>query len=203
METSSWERVLEQWHPDPRGVRPLVDARSTALQLAPAAVVLLAALALRAPAPILLLISAFALLWIYAVAAAGKKQVREALSSDVSFELTNERVRIRMGGARRELELSEIDSIDVVAVPGSTPLGHVVLQKRGVAAMPPAIPSGRRVTSSGAGPVLWTTVELVDPREQLADGALTLWFVPNPEQVRSRIEAAARGLSPHARGPHR
>ena len=167
------------------------------------AVLILAALAMRAPAPMLLLIAAFALLWSFVVTFAGRARALRALSSEVLFELTTELVCVRMGRASRCLPLHEIETVELIHLPGSPPLGHVVIQQRGMPRLPPAIPSGRRVSSASVGLAVWTSVELVEPRDQLGEGALTLWFVPDPEQVKSRIEAAARGLSPHARGAHR
>jgi hypothetical protein len=168
--------------------------------LAPFAVtVLFFALATRSLFPVAA--AAFGLLLWWMARRAGSRH--GALTQHVTFELTRTCVRVRMAGACREVPLAEIEAISVHPASRTSDVGHVVMHQKGETRELPAIPTGRRVNAGTVGLVTWANVELVDPTDQLFEGALTFWFVPRPALVRRRLLAALAGVTPNARGPHR
>ncbi len=185
---------LEVWTPERHARVPLAAGMLAPLALTVAIV----ALATRSLLP-LVAAALGSLVW-WAVRSGSR---RDLLTQDVSFELTRTSVRVRMTGACREVPLSEIESISVLPASRKSDVGHVVVHERGKRREPPAIPTGRRMNAGTVGLVTWANVELVDPADQLFEGALTFWFVPRPETVRERLLAALAGVTPHARGPHR
>jgi hypothetical protein len=187
---------LETWTPEGRHARVPLAAG----MLVPIAVtVTVFALATRSLFPVAA--AAFALLiwWM----ARGSRSRHDLLTHNVCFELTRTSVRVRLAEACREVPLSEIEAVTVLPASRKADVGHVVMHQKGKTREPPAIPTGRRVNAGTVGLVTWANVELVDPADQLFEGALTFWFVPRPEMVRQRLLAALAGVTPHARGPHR
>jgi len=193
--------ALERWLPEPKFARTPLQLGA----LAPGAVMITLvvaffALAARTLFPVAIL--AFGvLLWLMLRGPTSRRS--RLLTQGVAFELTSERVRVRLGDASRELPLSNIGDITVIRASRKSDVGHVLIHRRGADLGEPAIPTGRRVSSGTVGLVTWTNVEFVEPAEQLFEGTLTFWFVAHPDKVRARLMAAVEGVSPCSRGPHR
>lgn len=200
------ETLLETWTPE----RSRVRVPHRLWQLVPSLVLacLAALLAIHSTAgqpasPVLLLFilapMIMALVW-----GSSSRHRPQLLHEGVAFELTDRVVRVRVGDRQREVRLHDIACVDVVRPWRARGVGHVIVRLHGEPLNQPlAIPTGRRVTGGTVGLVTWGSIEEVHPGDQLFEGAMTLWFVAHPEQVRDRICAAMRGLSPVARGPHR
>jgi hypothetical protein len=197
------DEPLERWRPDPRHAKAGWGYSEIAPFAFPALLALaFAGVALRSAFPPFLLAFAALVGWILHRGSQGRSC--SILVDGVSFELTPQRVRVRMGDARRELRLASIARIEVWPTSRQAAVGHVVVRSRqGPQDERPAIPTGRRVGTGSAGLVFWASLEHVDPTEQLYEGAFTFWYVAHPEDVRWRIEAAVAGVPPHERGPHR
>ena len=112
------------------------------------------------------------------------------VTSGVSYELTRDRLRLRIGRPRlprggycRELMLSEVERVDCMRVPWHEGVGHVVFYRAGKHKCKPAI--------------IYNDDETRDDRE------LTFWLVKNPELVRDRVLEVKRRLDPSTRGPYR
>jgi hypothetical protein len=193
--------ALERWLPEPKFARTPLQLGA----LAPGAVmitVMIALFALSARTLFPLAILAFGILmWVMFRGPSSRRS--RLLTHGVSFELTTERVRVRLGDTCRELPLSNIGDVTVVRTSRKSDVGHVVIHRRGAKVGEPSIPTGRRVSGGSVGLVTWTNVEFVEPAEQLFEGALTFWFVAHPDRIRARLLAAVEGVSPCSRGPHR
>ncbi len=202
------DTAIERWAPHPRAsvVRRLHDA-APLLRVVPVLVAL--AVVLRvvggASAPVLMLLVVLApAMLILAIVLLRAASAPPYMACDVRFELTADAVRVVTSFGVRELSLTAVDRVDVVHVSSRWKLGHVVLRDRdGSPEAAPSIPTGQRVSAGSVGLVTWASVEQIDPAEQLQQGALTLWFVANPDDVAARIQAAVASLPLHARGPHR
>lgn len=193
--------VLERWFPESRFARPPLAVQA----LAPNAVMLLVLVAFFAVAARSLFpfaIAAFGVLvWLMRRGIRGSRH--NLLTREACFELTADCVRVRLGDASRTVPLPEIAQVEVLRAHRRANVGHVVMHRHDSSATAPAIPTGRRVSGGTTGLVTWAQVEHADPAQQLFEGALTFWFVAQPEEVRARVEAAIQGVSPHSRGPHR
>lgn len=193
--------ALERWLPEPKFARSPLQLGA----LAPGAVMITVlfvffAVAARPLFPFAML--AFGLLmWLMFRDPSSRRS--RLLTHGVSFELTTERVRVRIGDTCRELPLSNIGDVTVVRASRESDVGHVVIHRRDAELGEPSIPTGRRVSGGSVGLVTWTNVEFVEPAEQLFEGALTFWFVAHPDRIRARLLAAVEGVSPCSRGPHR
>ena len=193
--------LLERWMPDAKLARiPLQLEAITPVAMMLTVVVAFFALATRSFFPFAIL-AFVALVW--AMRRNNHHQEANLLTHGVVFELTTHCVRVWLNDTNRELPLSEIKDVAIVHVKRTTNVGHVVFHRRGENRVKLAIPTGRRVSSGTVGLVTWANVEHVDPAEQLFHGALTFWFVAHPDEIRARVQAAAEGISPHSRGPHR
>jgi len=199
---------IERWAPHPHAVsvRWLHDA-APPLRVVGVFAALLVAVGVLAgvatPVLMLLMVLTPAVL-ILAVGLLRSAIAPAYMAREIAFELTADALRVTTPFGARDLSLTAVDRVEVVHISRRLRVGHVVLHERNE---PPgamlSIPTGQRMSAGSVGLVTWASVEQIDPAEQLMEGALTFWFVANPDDVAARIRAAAAGQAPHARGPHR
>ena len=97
---------------------------------------------------------------------------------DVSFDITESQVRVKVRDDSRTLHFSDIESIAIIPIKNSTDLGHVVFRQKGHRQQKPPIPQIKKLKRNQL-------------QKSLNDGSLTFWHVSKPLSVAKHVQKAA------------